>query len=89
MVANRSQQGRKKPRKCIFCGEGGIRGNPMTEEHLWPEWMHPYLPQMPDIKTTAGHHRVLFGEIVIERKIREGQVFLKRFKVVCKKCNTG
>jgi hypothetical protein len=79
---------RKPQRKCIFCGEGGIRGNPMTEEHLWPEWMHPYLPKIPGMRTQAGRHRFRFGEILVERKIREGHVFTRRFRLVCKRCNT-
>jgi hypothetical protein len=79
----------KLSRKCIFCGEGGERGNPMTEEHLWPEWMHPYLPHIAEAKTQAGHHRVRLGEVIVERKVRHGHVFTKRFRLVCKRCNTG
>ena len=46
MSVSRGRQPKRPSRKCIFCGEGGTGGNPMTEEHLWPEWMHPYLPQV-------------------------------------------
>jgi hypothetical protein len=88
MIASRRQQPKRASRKCIFCGEGGTPGNPMTEEHLWPEWMHPYLPQLPGIKTRAGRHRIRVGEILVERKLREGHVFTKRYKLVCKRCNT-
>ena len=83
------RQPRRPSRKCIFCGEGGTRGNPMTEEHLWPEWMHPCLPQVSAAKTQAGHHRVRLGEVIAERKIREGHVFKKRFRLVCKQCNSS
>ncbi len=83
------KQPRNPPRKCIFCGEGGTPGNPMTEEHLWPHWMHTYLPQFPGTKTAATRHRLRLGEAVVERKVREGHVFTSRFKLVCKRCNSG
>jgi hypothetical protein len=88
MAPNRQRQGRQRQRKCIFCGEGGIRGNPMTEEHVWPEWMHVYLPKMPGRQTLAGRHRIRLGETIVERKARVGYVFTRRFKLVCKRCNT-
>jgi hypothetical protein len=86
---SRGQQRKRPSRKCIFCGEGGTRGNPMTEEHLWPEWMHPYLPQVSGTRTQAGRHRVRLGEVIAERKTREGHAFAKRFRLVCKQCNSS
>jgi len=88
MVASERAK-RRSPRKCIFCGEGGTPGNPMTEEHLWPEWMHAYLPQIPGMKTQAGRSRMRPGQLVNQQKIREGHVFTKRFRLVCKRCDTG
>jgi hypothetical protein len=61
----------------------------MTEEHLWPEWMHAYLPQIPGTKTQAGRSRMRLGQLVTQQKLREGHVFTKRFRLVCRRCNTG
>jgi hypothetical protein len=61
----------------------------MTEEHLWSEWMHPYLPQLMNAKVQAGRQIVRRGKIMSENMIRPGHVFTKRFRLVCKRCNTG
>lgn len=91
MTQGHSRQQRSQPprQRCIFCREGGVSGNPMTEEHLWSEWMHEYLPRVPGMKTTSSRRTVRLGMTDVESKIRVGAVFTKRFRLVCKKCNTG
>ncbi len=81
---------RKPQRKCIFCGQGGTFGNKMSEEHLWPEWMHPYLlPYVLDHHTRASRFRQQPNGVLSEDKIRQGHIFKKRFKFVCQNCNSG
>jgi hypothetical protein len=89
MVNRRQQSHRAPPRRCVFCGKGGTRGNPMSEEHLWPTWMHPYLP----INKEYGKHE-MYGTVIdrifrtIRKKPQMGQVFTMRIQnVVCKNCN--
>jgi hypothetical protein len=89
MYGHRQQQFRRDPRRCVFCGQGGTRTNRMSEEHLWPEWMHPYLPVNPEY----GKHEI-FGSVsrrifrAVRRKPQMGQMFTLRIKhVVCSKCN--
>jgi hypothetical protein len=89
MGRNTRRKTPRPPRKCIFCGGGGIHGNPMSEEHLWPEWMHPYLPTLPDPEKQEGYQVIRMGTIVSERRmsIRQGHTYTRKFKVVCKRCN--
>lgn len=83
------QAGPKPPRKCIFCGEGGKSGNPMSEEHLWSEWMAPLLPK------NKGTRYVEYAESFRATqpagpkllRDRQGGAIDKRYKVVCKRCN--
>lgn len=61
----------------------------MSEEHIWPEWMHQRLmPYIPDSKTTAGHFRARLSGTVVEEKTRQGHIFNKRYRLVCTSCNT-
>jgi hypothetical protein len=79
------------PRKCIFCGHGGEPGNPMTGEHLWSEWMHPYLPKLEE-PTKEEFYQVIrgIGPVNIEkRKPQQGHTYSKKIKAVCKRCNNG
>jgi hypothetical protein len=89
MTGKSGKRQRKPQRKCIFCGEGGTHGNPMTQEHLWPEWMHEYLPNVPGAHTQAGRRDFTGGRLIAAHKIRQGHVFVRAFRVVCKRCNTG
>jgi len=60
----------------------------MTEEHLWAEWMHPYLPTLPDAQKEEVYRIARNRRTVLtHNKIQQGQVYTKRLKVVCKKCN--
>ena len=74
--------------RCIFCGGGGVRGNPMSDEHLWPIWMHPHLPRIPNAKNwTAAISETFDSTETLRKKPRMGHVFTKKLKLVCKKCN--
>src|SRR4051812_4197374 len=76
------------PRRCIFCGGGNIRGNSMSKEHLWPEWMHPYLPKLPGAKKEDSYVRKTNKTIVQKyKKAQQGHAYTKTLKVVCKNCN--
>lgn len=81
--------GLKPPGKCIFCGDGAKPGNPMSEEHLWSEWMAPLLPK--DKGTSYVEYAESFsatqptGPKLLRN--RQGGATDKRFKVVCKRCN--
>ena len=78
----------RPPSRCIFCGGGGVRGNPMSKEHLWPEWMHPYLPKIPNARNwTAITLQTRDSMKTTRKKPQTGHVFTKQIKVVCKKCN--
>jgi hypothetical protein len=79
----------RPPRKCIFCEGGGIRGNPISEEHLWPEWMHPYLPKLDNPMTDEAYHVIRMKTVVVSTrtKPRQGQTYTRRFKLVCKHCS--
>jgi hypothetical protein len=82
MTGKAGKRQRTPQRKCIFCGEGGTPGNKMSEEHIWPEWMHPYLlPHIPSTNTTAGRFRMRLSGIITEKKTRQGRIFKKRYKL--------
>jgi len=89
MISERQHQ---PPPKCIFCGGGGVRGNRMTGEHLWSDWMKPLFPQWPRAEysefweTYAGKERVLSRHI---GRSRQGAPHRKKIKTVCRNCNTG
>ena len=80
MIGRLQRRFRRAPRRCVFCGDGGTRANRMSEEHLWPEWMHPYLP----VNEEHGK-REIYGTIsqrlfhAVRKKPQRGQVFRRRF----------
>jgi hypothetical protein len=88
-AAKGKQRQQRPQRKCIFCGEGGTLGNKMTEEHLWSQWMHDYLPQVPEMMTAHGRRHYRPGMALVQEKVRQGQPFTRGFKLVCTRCNTG
>jgi hypothetical protein len=79
----------KLPRKCIFCEGGGTQNNPMTEEHIWSEWMHPYLPKIPNAKKSEVYELLRMNAWVTQtrKKPQQGHVYTKTIKAVCKNCN--
>lgn len=73
------------PRRCIFCD-----GVPISREHVWAEWMRPYLP--------AGDGAQLIHESRLDNDLirtrpgplhRKGDARSQKLKVVCVPCNTG
>src|ERR1022692_1901241 len=80
------------PRRCMFCG-----GGPISKEHVFAEWMHPYLPTP---KGARRPHLVQVtklpatGEVSLEPPTsgqfnRPGELKSKRLKIVCEPCNNG
>ena len=63
----------------------------MTGEHLWPEWMHPYLPKLEDPKKEEFYRvvRSKHAANTFHKKARPGHTYTKTIRVVCRICNTG
>ena len=60
----------------------------MSNEHLWPEWMHPNLPKIPNARNwTAIALQTQDNMTTTRKKPQMGHVFTKKIKAVCKKCN--
>ena len=59
-AARRQHRQRPPPPRCIFCGQGGVAGHSMSGEHLWPCWMHPYLPNLSNPKKDERYRAVRF-----------------------------
>jgi hypothetical protein len=61
----------------------------MSEEHLWPKWMHPFLPKLELAEREEVSRRTIMKDTLIENltKYRQGYVYTKSVKCVCKKCN--
>src|SRR3954447_892288 len=78
--------------KCIFCEGGAEPGNPMTKEHIWSNWMAPYLPGT-QADTYYEFMENLTNKVVPVGKrferYRQGGSKTKRVKAVCKRCNSG
>ncbi|TCU34144.1 hypothetical protein [Rhizobium azibense] len=76
--------------RCIFCG-----GHGLTKEHLWPKWMRPFLETDADPAHTNLRTRVqqisFMNAVTIDTPFdeRQGYVFNKRLRVVCRGCNSG
>jgi hypothetical protein len=79
-----------KPRtqkRCIFCGR-----KPTTKEHIWSDWMHPYLPMESNARIEVNHtvaqHDSPRGRPPVSRE-RPGPVITKQIRIVCGNCNNG
>lgn len=74
-------------RKCIFCDQSG-QSNPISNEHFWPEWMHPHLPRRPLAYKWHARQVVRLQQASVKRdKPQQGSAYTVTFKVVCKSCN--
>jgi hypothetical protein len=51
---------------CIFCRLPFSSKRPRSKEHIWPKWMHDFLPEKP------GAQR-LFDAADLERRLAETQ----------------
>jgi hypothetical protein len=81
----RHKQIPKPPRKCIFCG-----GIPISKEHVWAEWMRPYLPSGEGSQSVKASN-VLSGQVVSRKGPldRKGDARSQKLKVACESCNNG
>ena len=73
------------PRRCVFCG-----GTPISKEHVWAQWMRPYLP--PGQGTQVIQEGRFFENSSTVRAgplNRKGDLRSQKLKVVCKPCNEG
>lgn len=71
---------------CIFCGKKGNK----SKEHLWPEWMHEYLPSVGDGSHVRESNSFQWKQPIDEMMLkRQGHLFTTKFRVVCKDCNSG
>src|SRR5713226_3175230 len=68
-------------RGCVFCG-----GKPLTNEHVWPEWVRPYL-QSPYGRGTATRVILRHGQEPQSHSHQTDPATLE-VKAVCKPCNT-
>jgi hypothetical protein len=64
----------------------------MTGEHLWPEWMHPFLPKLEDPKKEE-FYRIVRGKYapseIMHDKPQQGHTYTKTIRAVCRICNNG
>lgn len=71
------------PRKCIFCGKGGI-----SKEHIFAKWMVPYLPK--DAPNYSALDVVVHRTHETRKEKRENRsAYSGTIKLVCKSCNNG
>lgn len=82
------------PRRCMFCGHG-----PISKEHIFAQWMHPYLPNGKDFESggtpihTLQLTQVGFdggtsaGSLLRGKLDRPGVMKSKSLRVVCVRCN--
>lgn len=68
---------------CIFCG-----GTPLTKEHIWADWLEPYVPRDMDgysvLRAVAHLDRSQF-----EASERGGDIHNWQVRCVCASCNNG
>lgn len=73
-------------RKCIFCEVN----NANSREHFYSEWMHDLLPVGPQ-GTYSGdfidQHPKTQEITDFRRRVKPGELYTKKLKVVCAKCN--
>ncbi len=67
---------------CVFCGVDG----PLSREHVWPEWVRPYLsPEEPGTHTRTV---IRAGEPEQQRTYSSGPASIT-VRSVCASCNNG
>jgi hypothetical protein len=78
--------------KCIFCGGGGVRGNRMSGEHIWSDWMRDLLP-LPGRDIVNDFVTIIDGATGTEKNIntrqRKARLTASVVPVVCCNCNNG
>jgi hypothetical protein len=83
---------RLKLENCIFCGVPETPDNPITDEHIWSDWLKKIIPR----GSTRVESRVKAStdpdepeRIVDPETALMGDVHTKQAKVVCARCNNG
>ena len=70
-------------RTCIFCGGRGL-----TKEHIWPRWLHAYIP--PELKEHAVRLEVNWPDRAETSIVkRQGDTQSRTVRRVCVNCNGG
>ena len=78
------------PGKCVFCGGGNL-----TKEHIWPNWLKPYIPRnalpisVHAMSLTATGPTGRFSIRKPGLLDRPGDSQSQRLRVVCRSCNNG
>lgn len=72
-----------KVRGCIFCGR-----SPLTKEHIWADWLRPFLPD------EASEYSVLNARTFLDRSefqqsVRPQNIHQWQVRCVCADCNNG
>lgn len=74
--------------KCVFCGKGNL-----SKEHVWPVWMHEYLPEdsSQKHKSQLSSFEIVGGKKQFEKFDVAHRGPLKHLKLrrVCRDCNGG
>jgi hypothetical protein len=70
---------------CIFCGSTGS----MSKEHIFPHWMHPYLPKSGRENHTRKNEILRRSGPDTEIITRSGEPFSGALRIVCRDCNNG
>jgi hypothetical protein len=81
---------RLKLTHCIFCGEPGTAENPITDEHVWSDWLKKIIPRNSTREESRTRKSTEPARNISEPpKALMGDVHTKKAKVVCKNCNSG
>jgi hypothetical protein len=88
MAVSTEKAGKFKPqpvKRCIFCGATG----PLTNEHMWPRWMHPHL-----MRGSAPHRAIrttvnMDGTDTSNVFKKVGDAIDWQVSCVCAHCNGG
>ncbi len=71
---------------CVFCNCKGHK----SKEHLWPRWMHRYLPLEGNGENVREVSEHKWKDQVASKQLRrQGNLVTTKFRVVCKSCNSG
>jgi hypothetical protein len=71
---------------CIFCNSTGKK----SKEHLWPVWMHEFLPTLGDGNHISESNTFQWKDQIGSKKTEKpGYLTTKKLRAVCQKCNNG
>jgi hypothetical protein len=75
-----------KPQKfCVYCGGSG-----MSKEHIFPDWLAPYVPRTRT--TNTEHFQLLERDGTPRQELfrkQQGDPYTRKLRVVCQECNNG